>query len=366
MAAGLSGGLPLFTFKGIRVFMHWTFLLLPAWVAWRGISAEHTLAEIGVELTFVLVVFACVVLHEFGHALTALRYGVRTRNIVLLPIGGVASLERMPEEPRKEFWITLAGPLVNVAIALLVAGVMWATGAPFITEEMMEGEVSWRTLPAYIVSTNVFLFIFNMIPAFPMDGGRLLRSGLSLLMPRIKATRIAVTIGRICAVGFVAYAIYQGKPFLILLGVFVFMAAGAELRMLETRTLTQAATVAGAMTARFSAALVDAAVREGLAEMDRNGDELLVVLDQREVQGVAMRETLRNADPDAPLSGLDLLRVPAVRPTDNAATVHRYMLAQGYPVCLVIEGDRLVGVVTAGALAAWLAEREDGASGAKA
>ena len=136
MTTSIRGGLPLFTFKGIRVFVHWSFLLLPAYVAYSGWREGMELAAILGEIGLVLIVFLCVLLHEFGHSLTALRYGVRTKNIVLLPIGGVASLERMPAEPRKEFWITLAGPLVNLGIALLAFAAIALSGlSEFFSEK---------------------------------------------------------------------------------------------------------------------------------------------------------------------------------------------------------------------------------------
>lgn len=362
MAAGLRGGLPLFTFKGIEVVMHWSFLLLPAWVALPYILAGTPLRAMA-SVTLVLILFLCVLLHEFGHALTALHYGIRTRNIMLLPIGGVASLEHMPKEPRKEFWITLAGPLVNLAIALLALAVIGIQDLPV---DLTDWSVvpRWDRLPQNILYGNLTLFVFNMIPAFPMDGGRLLRSGLSSVMPRAKATLIAATLGQAVSVGFVAYAIYNTEPFLILVGIFIFMAASAEKRALPP---TAAPVPSGAQGSVQEAMVRDlpllpgtATVQQGLDELQRRNEDFLVVLDDKEVSGVVMRAALQGADPQAKLSAVDAQRVPTVAPADPAEAVGRYMRAQGYPACVVVEQGRLIGVITLAGIDAAAARHHQG------
>jgi Zn-dependent protease len=160
------------TFAGISVYVHTTFLMLIAWVAFAHWQTGHSVSAAVQGVAFVLALFGCVVLHEFGHALTAKRFGIRTRDITLLPIGGLARLERMPDDPRQELWVALAGPAVNVVIAVALFFVLQVTGtfAPLSTLSVTSGSFLER-----LMIVNVFLVAFNMLPAFPMDGGRVLR-----------------------------------------------------------------------------------------------------------------------------------------------------------------------------------------------
>jgi Zn-dependent protease len=185
--------LKLGNFAGIDVYVHLTFVLLLGWLGfiyWTRGSGFLSMLE---GLVFILALFACVVLHEFGHALTARKYGIKTRDIVLLPIGGVARLEKMPENPRQELWVALAGPAVNVIIAfvLLVWLQVSQTFEPFQNITLTTGPFAERLL-----SANVFLALFNMLPAFPMDGGRVLRALLATRLHYSRATQYAANIGQ--------------------------------------------------------------------------------------------------------------------------------------------------------------------------
>src|SRR5439155_14791004 len=181
---------------GIKLFVHWTFLILLTWVFVMHLGSGDSAAAAAQGVLFVLVLFACVLLHEMGHALTAARYGVKTRDITLLPIGGVARLERMPTEPKQELLVALAGPAVNVAIAGLILLGWWAVMG------RMPGPAAWETeFFPQLLAVNLFLVVFNMVPAFPMDGGRVLRSLLAQRMDYIRATLIAARIGQVIAVG---------------------------------------------------------------------------------------------------------------------------------------------------------------------
>lgn len=208
------------TIDGIKIRLHWSFLLLPIWVFYTtlvgGLGATMAL----ISVVFVLAVFGCVLLHELGHALAARQFGIGTRDIVLLPIGGVASLERMPRNPFQELWIAVAGPLVNVVIAAaILVGLQFAA--------MPESSLMLWLLQRLIVA-NVILVVFNMIPAFPMDGGRVFRSLLAIVLPYTTATSIAATVGMICAIGLGMYGLFSGHFLLILLAGFVYLAGQAE------------------------------------------------------------------------------------------------------------------------------------------
>jgi len=178
---------------GVDLYVHATFLLLLGWVALSYWSAGKSLDAVVSGVGFILALFACVLLHELGHALAARRFGIATRDITLLPIGGLARLERMPEDPRQELWVTLAGPAVNVVIA--AALYIWLTltngWAPLSQLSVSSGPFLERIMVA-----NVWLVVFNLIPAFPMDGGRVLRALLATRMEYLKATRIAAGLGQ--------------------------------------------------------------------------------------------------------------------------------------------------------------------------
>lgn len=209
---------------GIPVLIHWSFALLIAWVIVSGYSSGLDVIGI-VWLTLLMFsIFFCVVLHEYGHALTARRYGVGTKDIVLLPIGGVARLDKLPEKPVQELLVAAAGPLVNIAIAILLSPYFFWISMDSVQKEMVEGEgIVSTTFVPYLISLNIMLALFNLLPAFPMDGGRILRSLLAIRLGREKATKIAAIVGQIFAVAFVVASIYPlQSPVFALLGVFIF------------------------------------------------------------------------------------------------------------------------------------------------
>jgi Zn-dependent protease len=230
---------------GIGLYLHWTLLLLPVWVVF---STAH--AEGPGPLFYLLVtaaVFGCVMLHELGHALAAKCFGIGTRDITMYPIGGVARLERMSEKPLEEFFIAVAGPAVNVVIALLLAAVVipLAAANPAGFLDSLAGKFL-----AFVLFSNVVLVVFNMIPAFPMDGGRVFRALLSSFLGHLQATRIAAGVAAVVAmllglVGIGAFAgtfegsslegFFHGNPMLVLVAGFVFLMGQRELQMVEMR-----------------------------------------------------------------------------------------------------------------------------------
>ncbi|MFG0255723.1 MAG: site-2 protease family protein [Rhodopirellula sp. JB053] len=215
----MSSSWKLGRFAGIDVRVHWTFLLLPLWVYFSNLaSGNGALAATG-SVLMVLCVFACVLLHEFGHALTARRFGIPTRDITLLPIGGVASLERMPREPWKELAIAVAGPAVNVVIASVMFATLWLLSP-------LSGTVAAFLYQLAII--NVALVVFNMLPAFPMDGGRVLRSILAMRLPYLRATVIAARVGQLTAATFGLLGLIGGNLLLVFVAGFIILAAQGE------------------------------------------------------------------------------------------------------------------------------------------
>src|SRR5688572_16696344 len=213
---------------GIGLYIHATFLLLLAWVAIGEYQSSGSAGAALNGVLFVLAVFATVVLHELGHALAARQYGIPTRDITLLPIGGVARLERMPRDPKQELWVALAGPLVNVAIAAALFMVLEAiriSGTSFLASQ--------AAFLRPLMWINLFLIAFNLLPAFPMDGGRVLRALLARRLEYVRATRIAARIGQVMALVFLLASYPMSNPMLALIGVFIFIGARNEAHIVE-------------------------------------------------------------------------------------------------------------------------------------
>jgi Zn-dependent protease len=211
---------------GIPLYIHWTFWLLPLWVVYE--TGRFGGVELGLNLAVLAGVFGCVLLHELGHALTARLYRIGTRSITLYPIGGVARLERLAERPAQELWITLAGPAVNLAIATaLTAGLLVVRAFdPVLVRGSLAGEFLFRLL-----ILNVAMVVFNLLPAFPMDGGRVLRALLAMGLGQLRATRIAVNVGLVMAVLLgLGGVLLLHNPFLAVIALFVFLAGQAELQ----------------------------------------------------------------------------------------------------------------------------------------
>ena len=234
-------------FAGIDVYMHVTFLLMISWVALVHWRQGQSIAAAVAGVIFILAVFLCVVLHEFGHALTARRYAIKTRDIILLPIGGVARLERLPTNPLQELWVALAGPAVNVVIAfgLFVWLKLTASLEPLQTLTMTTGPFMER-----IMAVNLFLVAFNMIPAFPMDGGRVLRAVLATRKDYARATQIAASIGQGIAVFFGLVGLFY-NPLLLFIAFFVWIGAAQEAGMAQMQSAIGGIPVRQAMLTDF-------------------------------------------------------------------------------------------------------------------
>jgi Zn-dependent protease/predicted transcriptional regulator len=279
------------TVAGISVYVHATFTLLIAWVLMAHILNGDTLAGAAGGLAFVMAIFACVLLHEVGHALAARRYGIGTRDITLLPIGGVARLERIPEKPLQELWVALAGPAVNV----LIAAVLWLW-LVLGNQLVPLGQLGIATGPFVerLLVVNLALIVFNMIPAFPMDGGRVLRALLALRLPYARATRIAASIGQVLAAGFVVLGLFT-NPFLLLVGAFVWLGAAQEAANAQARAAMRGFCVGDAMLREFHPLAPADTVRTCLALAWSRGQRHFVVCEGPRVVGTVSTEELASA-----------------------------------------------------------------------
>ena len=236
---------------GIDIYVHATFFILLVWVAvsYWTMSGDIAVAVSGVG--FILVLFACVVLHEFGHALTARRFGISTEKITLLPIGGVASMERMPDDPKQEILVALAGPAVNLVIAILLW--FWLSLNPSVVPvEQKPAELMFygASFLQKLMWVNILLGVFNLLPAFPMDGGRVLRAALAMRMGHNQATQVAAKVGQGLALwlGFLGL-LYN--PFLVFIALFIWVGAAAEAGMSEVKSTLGNMQVGKAMLTDF-------------------------------------------------------------------------------------------------------------------
>ena len=272
----MTWSFPIGRLFGSELRVHATFFLLLLWVGWVAYASGGWPAALE-NVLFVAALFACVVAHEFGHALTARRYGIRTPDITLLPIGGLARLENMPEKPGQEILVALAGPAVNVVIwAILV----FLFGAETRLEQLAEIEHTREGFLGRLALVNLFIAVFNLLPAFPMDGGRVFRATLSIFMDRVRATRAAAMGGQVIAflLGFLGLA--SANPILILIAFFVFIAAGAESNDVAMRDLARRMLAREAMITTFDALSPDDTVAAAGAALIRTTQHEFPVLDR--------------------------------------------------------------------------------------
>jgi stage IV sporulation protein FB len=265
------------TYGGTEVRIHATFLLLLAFLGWQSALVEGFAAAIG-TLAFLVAIFTCVLLHEFGHVIAARRYGIHTPDITLLPIGGVARLERMPRKPSEELVVALAGPAVNVVIAL---GLFLGRGFTGIGGDLWD-ELRQGSFAAKLMAWNVVMVVFNMIPAFPMDGGRVLRAILAFFIDYVKATQVAASIGQAFAVfGAMVALFFAGNPLLLIIALFIFMGAGQEAAHVADQESIRGLRVRDAMVTNFQSLPHDAVLRDAVQFLVTGLQHDFPVLDER-------------------------------------------------------------------------------------
>ncbi|MBE9471008.1 MAG: site-2 protease family protein [Chloroflexi bacterium] len=352
----MKGSIKLFSVKGIEVKVHFTFALILIWAAYRwGVQAGEGLtgALFGVAVTLLL--FACVTLHELAHSLTAMRYGVTVREITLLPIGGVAQMEEIPAKPAQELKMSLAGPLTNIAIAILLILICLPLGirSTMGVEELFQvlGTVSWHGLIAYLVSANLTLGLFNLLPAFPMDGGRVLRAFLAMRMDYARATAIAVRIGQGLAVLLGLWGFMGGGFTLIFIAIFIYLGAGEEGRTVEVKSVLEDMQVRQAMshpvqtlTPTDTMAKVVELILQGLqADFPvLENDRLVGMLTEGDVLSA-----LHKQGADTLVGQMMRRQFPIARPGETLVEVQGQMSAARLRSVPVVERDRVVGLLTA-------------------
>ncbi len=334
---------------GIDVKVHWTFLILLGWIFFSYYRETNQIETGLYGIGFVLAVFACVLAHEYGHALTARRYKVRTRDITLLPIGGLASLERLPEKPSEELVVAIAGPLVNVAIAIVLAIYLAATSQMGnFTSDF--NTIDPRFFAENLLLVNVVLVLFNLIPAFPMDGGRVLRALLAMRWTRAKATRFAAGIGRTLAVGFVIVGFIWGNYWLVFIGLFVYLGAGAESRQVSTRTALSGFRVSDVLMTQYTPLYIHEPIQRAVDIMLSSQEKEFLVFDlDGLVVGVLTREgvvrSLASKEPNQRIKDATLADPLELSLQMSLQEAYMLMMEKHATVCPVYDGEHLAGML---------------------
>lgn len=339
-------------YGGIDVRLHVTFVLFLVFVGATQAAGSGSVLVALRGVGFLVAVFGCVLLHEFGHALMARRFGIRTRDITLLPIGGVARLERMPDRPMQEFWVALAGPAVNVAIAAILVVVLGFSG--WVGGWTGRGALQGSML-VQLLWVNLTLVVFNMIPAFPMDGGRVLRSLLALRMDYARATRWAANLGQAIALGFAFFGLMGlwggvGNPLLLFIALFVWIGASQEAEMAEMRSSTRGAKVRDVMLTHYWTLNPQEPLSRAVELVLAGSQQDFPVVRDGAAVGVLSRRRLLNAlargGRDWPVGAAMDVELPACSAADDLELAMADPRIKALGTVPVVEGGRMVGLLT--------------------
>ena len=332
---------------GTEIKVHLTFFILVAFWALAGYQAGGALGALAACL-LLFALFACVVFHEFGHILMAGRFGVRTPDVILLPIGGVARLERIPDEPRQELLIALAGPAVTLAIVVVLYLLLALSGQ----QPQLWGLRPDGPFLETLMRVNLYLLLFNLFPAFPMDGGRVLRALLASRLGLVPGTRIAARLGQASAMLAGFYGLMAGHPVLVLVALFVFLGAGAEASAVETRVAGAGLNAAQMMVTHFRTIPVHATLADAVALLLSGEQREFPVVDNLgRVEGILTRDHIikgiSQRGQGSTVGEAMATEAPAVAPTLGFHEALERLRSSGLPALPVVDaGGQLVGLLT--------------------
>ena len=375
---------------GIPVQVHWSFALLFLFVIYVGKSRDASWTNIAVFGLFVVALFVCVLLHEFGHALSARYYGVQTRDITILPIGGVARLDNLPEKPFQEFVVALAGPAVNVVIYALLAIFLYFTySVQFSFGELLgddSNELITDPILGFLVTlmqANLMLVVFNMIPAFPMDGGRVLRALLSMPFGRLQATKVAAFLGQLIAIGFLIYALLPAiihflpetdafevwrervswgfQPVLTLISGFVFYSARTEYKQVRLEETLNRFKTSEIIRKEYTRLQTSDPINTAIQALTKGQETSFLVFDDTQIlRGVLQEEdildAMKNHHYDAIVSSYTNFNFEKTTHTATLKEVYEKMYRSEQPILPVFGADteggatEILGVIDAATL----------------
>jgi len=332
---------------GIKFEIHVTFFLLLA-VMFFSDWGQRGLAGAAVSTLFLCAIFVCVVIHELGHSLVARRFGKQARSITLLPIGGVASLDSIPEKPSQEIAMAIVGPLINLVIA---AGLYLVIGGWTGEGELNLAPTSMRGFFGGLMGVNVMLAVFNLIPALPMDGGRVLRAILATRMDYVRATGIAAFVGQAIATFFIVFGLFRNF-WLAFVGLFIYAGADSEKRHASLQSLLRKVSASEAMTCDFVTLRPDQPIRDAVEQFYQTGQEDYPVVDGSHLSGLLTHDCIlagvREKGVDAPVAEVMDRDVVVVRPETSLEEVCKAMVAKGKTSAIVVDAGQIKGIVPGG------------------
>lgn len=339
------------TIFGIPILLHWTLGLFVLFFVWFGYQQALSSESILVILGFILSLFICILLHEFGHSLTAKRYGVKTRDIILSPIGGLARLENIPDNPIQEFKIAINGPIVNLIIASILAAIIFLFKLPFLPD-IVDGVVSIdkSNFIQWLMYMNIGVFLFNLIPAFPMDGGRILRSLLSIKIGRSRATFWASLLGKGLAIAFAVYALYAGFFMLLIIGPFVYFMAGQEYRQVLLSEIMKNTKLGSIAITSFTKVYENYSTSEFLQETADTDELSFLVYDNEEkIAGslpvLFVEEIKKNPNKYNTVRDIASDKHRLLDADNSIDQAFQIMKTEGIAIVGIVEKEKVVGVV---------------------
>ena len=347
-----KGTLQIARVSGIPVRLHWSFGFVFVWVAYNGWQEGIATYNILFMEMYVVILFFCVLLHEFGHALMARKYGHQTRDILLTPIGGIARLESISEKPIQEFWIAIAGPAVNVVIAMVLGLIILLVGfskffQPGFT--FPEANASIYSIIPLVMISNIILAVFNIVPAFPMDGGRILRSLLSMKFTRLKATWIAARLGQVLSASFLVYAIYNNQWMLCLVGVFIFFTAGAELKQVQWESILVNKKTGDLMMQQFTTFQAHDPMAYPVQLLQRGLERNFLVFNGQAIlgtlSGTDIMECIKKKSIHQPIMDFTHSGIQPIHPYTTVKEALHQMQTTNHPLLPVVMDGNLVGIL---------------------
>ncbi len=352
----MSWSIKLIRVKGIDIKVHLTFVLILVWAAYRwgvGMGGGPKGALYGIVV--ILLLFVCVTLHELAHSLTAVRYGVKVRGITLLPIGGISQMEEMPKKPKEELLMSVVGPLTNFVIAavLIVVSVPFSWKIGLSAQQLNEvlGSVRWSGLPSYLAIANIMLGIFNLLPAYPMDGGRVLRSVLALRLDHAKATAWAVNIGQGMAWLLGLWGVLSGVWTLVIIAVFIYLGASQEGQMIEAKGVLGKLSVRQAMTGKFQTVRPEAPLSEVVDLILHSFQTDFPVVEEGRLAGFISEfdlvGALKTYGPEVAVKQVMKTEVPTADPDETLFEARQRMGMARLKSMPVLKEGRLEGMLTA-------------------
>lgn len=351
----MSWSFKLVRIRGIDIKVHVTFILILLWAGywwWRDLKIGPGGALFGVVVTLLL--FFCVLLHELAHSFIARRYGVTVRDIILLPIGGLAQMDKIPEKPSEELKMSLAGPLTNIAIAvfLMLLFLPFSLGLTISVAELYRslGSVSWQGLVAYMVMANLALGIFNLLPAFPMDGGRVLRAVLALRLDYVKATTWAVNIGQGLAFLLGLYGVISGSWTLAIIAIFIYMGARNECQTVELKGALEGILVSQAMTRKVQVIEPQARLSQVVDIVMETFQTDFPVVEGERLVGLLTETDLvaafKKHGAEAPVGQVMRTDFPVAKPGEPLFDAQQRMSQARLGAMPVVDESKLVGLLT--------------------